>query len=125
MLLKDCAVHSPRIDSSENLVFTLKIKKSDYTDWMRQFIFDCYNQWKTLDLEVVWLEEKNDEIPKLRQRLAMVMEEYAQKTKFSIVSVKENLYIRYGIESRTELTREQLEEAIRFYSDWILYDTNF
>lgn len=125
MLLKDTGVFSPKIDSSENLVFTLKIKKSDYTDWMRQFIFDCYNQWKQLDLEVVWLEEKNDEIPKLRQRLWLVMKEYSSKTKTLEETNKKLLYIRYNVTSRTELTREQLEEAIRFYSDWILYDNNF
>ena len=122
MLLKDSGVFSPKIDSSENLVFTLKIKKSDYTDWMRQFIFDCYNQWKQLDLEVVWLEEKNDEIPKLRQRLSLVMKEYSQKTKTLEETNKKLLYIRYNVTSRTELTREQLEEAIRFYSDGIMYD---
>ncbi len=122
MILKDSGVFSPKIDSSENLVFTLKIKKTDYTDGMRQFIFDCYNQWKTLDFEIVWLKEETNELPKLRQRLAMVMSEYAQKTKTLEETNKKLLYIRYNIKSRTELTREQLEEAIRFYTDWILYD---
>ncbi len=122
MLLKDSGVFSPKIDSSENLVFTLKIKKTDYTDWMRQFIFDCYNQWKQLDLEVVWLIEKNDEIPKLRQRLALIMKEYAHKMWDSSESIENLLYFRYTVKSRTELTREQLEESIRFYHDWLLYD---
>lgn len=122
MLLKDCWVFSPRIDSSENLVFTLKIKKTDYTDWMRQFIFDCYNQWKQIDLEVVWLVEKNDEIPKLRQRLAMVIQDYSNKTKTTEERNIGSIYLRYGVDSRTQLTREQLEECIRFYQDWILYD---
>lgn len=122
MLLKDSGVFSPKIDSSENLVFTLKIKKTDYTDWMRQFIFDCYNQWKQLDLEVVWLVEKNDEIPKLRQRLALIMKEYAHKMWDSSESIENLLYFRYTVKSRTELTREQLEECIRFYQDWLLYD---
>lgn len=122
MLLKDSGVFSPKIDSSENLVFTLKIKKTDYTDGMRQFIFDCYNQWKQLDLEVVWLDEKNDEIPRLRQRLSLVMQEYSLKVKIGDELAKNDLYARYRVHSRTELTREQLEEAIRFYQDWILYD---
>jgi len=122
MLLKDTGIFSPKVDSSENLVFTLKIKKSDYTDWMRQFIFDCYNQWKQLDLEVVWLEEKNDEIPKLRQRLALVMKDYAKKIKIPDEDIEKWLYNRYNIKSRSELTREQLEECIRFYQDWLMYD---
>jgi cell shape-determining protein MreC len=122
MLLKDSGIFSPKIDSSQNLVFTIKVKKQDYTEAMQQFIFDSYNQWKQLDLEVVGLQEKNDEIQRLRQRLALVMKEYTQKTKTSEESNKKLLYLRYNVTSRTELTREQLEEAIRFYSDWIMYD---
>lgn len=71
------------------------------------------------------MDDKNDEIPKLRQRLALTMSEYAQKTKTSEETNKKLLYIRYNVSSRTELSREQLEEAIRFYSDGIMYDTNF
>jgi len=53
MILKDSGIFSPKIDSSQNLVFTVKVKKEDYTQAMQQFIFDCYNQGKSLDLEVV------------------------------------------------------------------------
>jgi RNase P/RNase MRP subunit POP5 len=50
------------------------------------------------------------------------MKEYSQKTKTLEETNKKLLYIRYNVTSRTELTREQLEEAIRFYSDGIMYD---
>ena len=63
------------------------------------------------------MDDKNDEIPKLRQRLALVMNEWSQKSKTPIESHINSLYARYNVNSRTELTREQLEEAIRFYSD--------
>jgi len=122
MILKDSGIFSPKIDSSQNLVFTVKVKKEDYTQAMQQFIFDCYNQGKSLDLEVVWLKEETNEIPKLRQRLAMVMQEYSLKVKIEDELAKNNLYARYNVHSRTELTREQLEEAIRFYQDWLLYE---
>jgi len=121
MLFKDSGIYSPKIDSSQNLVFTIKVKKDDYTQGMQQFIFDCFNEWKTLDFEIVWMDDKNDEIPKLRQRLALVMSEYAQKTKTSEEDVKTGLYTRYRVESRKELTRDQLEEAIQFYQDWVWY----
>ena len=122
MLLKDSGIFSPKIDSSQNLVFTIKVKREDYTPAMQQFIFDCYNEWKQIDLEVVGLKEETNELPKLRQRLDLIMKEYCKKTNFSIESTKECLYIKYWIKSRTELTREQLEECIRFYQDWVLYD---
>lgn len=122
MILKDSGVFSPKIDSSQNLVFTIKVKKEDYTQWMQQFIFDCYNQWKTLDFEIVWLKEETNELPKLRQRLAMVMREYKNKSNIDEDKLKESLYTKYNIKSRSELTRDQLEECIRFYQDWIMYD---
>ena len=122
MLLPDCWIFSPKVDSSENLCFTIKIKKSDYNDATRTLIFDSYNQWKQLDLEVVWLQEKNDEIPKLRQRLALVMSEYAEKWNYSVEELKMSLYLRYNVKSRTELTRDKLEESIKFYLDWLRFE---
>ena len=89
---------------------------------MQQFIFDCYNQGKSLDFEVTGLKEETNELPRLRQRLALIMSEYAQKTKTPLESTENSLYSRYNIKSRTDLTREQLEECIRFYKDGILYD---
>lgn len=122
MILKDSGVFSPKIDSSQNLVFTIKVKREDHTPAMQQFIFDCYNQWKTLDFEIVWLKEETNELPKLRQRLAMVMQEYKNKSNIDENKLKESLYTKYNIKSRSELTRDQLEECIRFYQDGILYD---
>ena len=122
MLFKDSAIYSPKIDSSQNLVFTIKVKREDYTEWMSAFIFNTYNKGSTIDLQVVWLEEKDTEIPKLRQRLAMVMEEYSKKSKEPLESLKNSLYARYKVNSRSELDRGQLEESIRFYQDGILYD---
>lgn len=122
MLFKDSGIFSPKIDLSHNLVFTIKVKKEDFTEWMTAFIFDTYNKGSTIDLQVVWLEEKDTEIPKLRQRLAMVMEEYSKKSKEPLESLINSLYARYKVKSRSELDRGQLEESIRFYQDGILYD---
>jgi len=121
MLLPNAWIFSPRIDSAENLVFTIKLPKEDYNEATRTFIFETYNKWNQIDLEVVWLKDKNDEIPKLRQRLALVMSEYSQKTKTSEEDVKNGLYTRFNIKSRVELTRSQLEEAIQFYQDGVWY----
>lgn len=122
MIFSDSWIFSPKIDSSENLVFTIKVKREDYTEAMRQFIFDTYNKWVTLDMQVVWLEEKDNELPKLRQVLALTMKEYSQKTKKPLESLENDVYTRYKVTSRTELTRWELEEVIKYYRDWILYD---
>ncbi len=122
MILKDCWVFSPKIDASQNLCFTLKVKREDYTPAMMQFMFDCYNSGKSLDMQVVWLEEKDTEIPKLRQRLALTMSEYAQKTNKPLESIENALYTRYNVKSRTELTRQQLEECIEGYIAGLRYE---
>jgi len=121
MLLPNAWIFSPKIDSAENLVFTIKLPKGDYNEATRAFIFNSFNEWKTLDFEIVWMDDKNDEIPKLRQRLALVMSEYAWKTKTSEEDVKNGLYTRYRVKSRTELNRDQLEGAIQFYQDGVWY----
>ena len=71
------------------------------------------------------MDDKNNEISKLRQRLALAIKDYAKKAKTSEEDVIIGLYTRYRVESRTELSRDQLEEAIRFYSDRVMYDSNF
>ena len=89
---------------------------------MMQFMFDCYNDGKTLDMQLVGMEEKDTEIPKLRQRLALVMDEYAQKVKKPLESIENALYTRYNVKSRTELTRQELEECIEWYVAGLRYE---
>ena len=61
MLLSDCWIFSPSVDASDNLCFKIKMKKWDWNDATKALIYNTYNEWKTLDLEVVWLSEKTDE----------------------------------------------------------------
>lgn len=124
MLFKDCWVYSPRIDSSENLVWTYKCKKWDYTEWMKSFIFDCYNKWNTVDNEIVWLDDNPDKdiMIKLRWNLGALMNEYCQKVKINIESEKQVLYKRNGVTTRLDLTREQLESEIDKYRSGLYYD---
>ena len=124
MLLKDSAIHSPKVDSSENLVFTIKIKKEDYTEWMRQFIFNSYNEWKTLDLEVVWMAVAPDPdiMTKLRWDLGSLMNIYCQGAKIDIKAECHKLYKRNGVTTRLDLTREQLESEIQKYRAWVYFE---
>lgn len=117
MILQWCWIFSPRIDSSENLVFTIKVAKTEYTEWMRHFIFESYNTWKSLDFEIVWLDEKPDEdvMIKLRGKLWAMMNEYAKVHCIWTNEEIERVYKKYNVKSRTELTRSQLEELCNSY----------
>ena len=124
MILRDSAIHSPKVDSSENLVFTIKIKKEDYTEWMRQFIFNSYNEWKTLDLEVVWMAiaPDPDVMTKLRWDLGSLMNIYCQGAKIDIKDEVQRLYNRNWVTTRLDLTREQLETEIQKYRAWVYFE---
>lgn len=124
MILRDSAIHSPKVDSSENLVFTIKIKKEDYTEWMRQFIFNSYNEWKTLDLEVVWMAVAPDPdiMTKLRWDLGSLMNMYCQGAKIDIKEEVQRLYNRNSVTTRLDLTREQLESEIQKYRAWVYFE---
>lgn len=124
MILRDSAIHSPKVDSSENLVFTIKIKKEDYTEWMRQFIFNSYNEWKTLDLEVVWMAVAPDPdiMTKLRWDLGSLMNMYCQGAKIDIKEEVQRLYNRNSVTTRLDLTREQLETEIQKYRAWVYFE---
>ena len=124
MILRDSAIHSPKVDSSENLVFTIKIKKEDYTEWMRQFIFNSYNEWKTLDLEVVWMAvaPDTDIMIKLRWDLGSLMNIYCQGAKIDIKEEVQRLYLRNWVKKKLDLTREQLETEIQKYRAWVYFE---
>ncbi len=117
MNFKDCWIFSPKLDSARNLVFTIKVKKEDYTEQMADFIFDCYEQGKSLDFEIVWLDEKPDEdvMIKLRGKLWAMMNEYAKVHCIWTNEEIERVYKKYNVKSRTELTRSQLEELCDSY----------
>lgn len=117
MLLSDCWIFSPSVDASDNLCFKIKMKRWDWNDATKALIYNTYNEWKTLDLEVVWLSEKTDEdeMTKLRGDLGSLMSIYAQNAKMPLQNEIDKLYERNNVSSRRDLTRAQLDEEISRY----------
>lgn len=117
MLLSDCWIFSPSVDASDNLCFKIKMKRWDWNDATKALIYNTYNEWKTLDLEVVWLSEKTDEdeMMKLRGDLGSLMSIYAQNAKIPLQNEIDRLYERNNVSSRRDLTRAQLDEEISRY----------
>ena len=117
MLLSDCWIFTPSVDASDNLCFKIKMKRWDWNDATKALIYNTYNEWKTLDLEVVWLSEKTDEdeMTKLRGDLGSLMSIYAQNAKIPLQSEIDKLYERNNVSSRRDLTRAQLDEEISRY----------
>ena len=63
-----------------------------------------------------------DSIAKLRQELALTMQEYCRHTRYYPDHVLHKLYEKYNVSSRSELTEEQLHECIKSYRAWIAYE---
>lgn len=63
-----------------------------------------------------------ENISKLRQVLALTMQEYCRKTRSAPNFTLDKLYEKYNVTSRADLTEIQLEEAIASYRAWIKYD---
>lgn len=59
---------------------------------------------------------------KLRQVLALTMQEYCKVKCQNPIIELQKLYDKYHITSRADLTESQLEGAIASYKAWILYD---
>jgi hypothetical protein len=64
-----------------------------------------------------------DSTAKLRQELALTMQEYCRHTLSIIDKELIKLYEKYHVSSRSELTEEQLKECIASYRAGIQYDT--
>lgn len=61
-------------------------------------------------------------IAKLRQELAIVMQEYCRHTQNNPNIVLGRLYEKYHVSSRSELTEDQLNECIASYRAGIKYE---
>lgn len=59
---------------------------------------------------------------KLRQELALTMQEYARKQGIDIDVLCDTLYQKYEITSRTELSEIQLKKCIKYYRDGIRFE---
>lgn len=122
MFFKDTGIFSPKVDSSENLVFTVKVKKDDYTEWMKRFIFDCYNQGQNVDWDAKWLSNTGEDLMiKLRGNLWSLMSIYCQENKLDLKEETEKLRAKYKVTSRLDMSRSQLEEAIGSYQAGLNY----
>ena len=64
-------------------------------------------------------EKVEDKTPKLRQILALKMNEYARVSWKDIWTIENEIYTRLNVNSRTQLTEKQLQEQIEFYDLWI------
>ena len=117
---QESQILTPSINGRQELVFKIKVKKEDYTleDFERMALM-----FENTSFAVVlapFQEEKIvDPLPKLRQQLALVMQEYCEVSNWQITHEHWKICSEYWISSRIEMTEEQLRKEIESYRAWI------
>ena len=124
--MRDAKVTNYKIDSRDTLTFKITLKVEDYTVAERELLKWADNNWNTLDLDIIWLVnwDKDKQKKKKIQQLVMNMNSYAEKSNEDIEKLKQELYNRYNVASRKDLTLEQLDYEIESYKFWIFEYSN-
>ncbi len=118
--IEEAQILSPSITSRRELKFSLKAKVEDYTEEDRNAIFDAFENGDSVAVVLVPFQKEQDQMPKLRQRLALLMKEYCEKEGYKENEEESRLYARHGITSRTELSEENLRKEIGRYEAGLL-----
>ena len=108
----------------------LHIKPEDLTREQEELLRNYWSDGNSLAcvLQEFQTEAVVDPKPKLRKRLALVTKNYSEIANISENTVVEWIYKKFNIESRKELTEEQLRQEIDFFQsgiDEIKYPNNF
>ena len=115
--MKDIKITKSVINERQELQVSLLIKKWDYSKQEYHLLCNSKIEWGTLDMEITWLVnwEKNEERKQKLKYLAFQMGLYAENVQENIEKVTQDLYERYKIKSRTELSDSDLDIEIEGY----------
>lgn len=116
---QESQILTPSINGRQELVFKIK-KKEDYTlDDFERMALMFENTSFVVVLAPFQEKPPEDPLPKLRQQLALVIQEYCEVANEQEWREVWNLYQRNYVNSRTELSEEQLRKEIDKYIAWI------
>lgn len=122
--IKEALINSVRPLKNKSLAVTLWIKAEDINEIDRKQLEDYWTSETPLVAvlqEFDWIKEE-DPKPKLRQRLAIIIKIYCEKFNTSEEEELKNIYSKFWIESRKDLTEKQLKELIDSYELWLTYN---
>ena len=125
--IKECRVWSYR-PTKFWINITLQIKSEDITKDEKDLLEELRKNGDSL----VWVLQEfaiiNDDKQNIRNkklaRLSILMNDYAKASNLSIETIKDELYKRKNITSRSDLKLEDIEIEIEGYKYWILEYNN-
>lgn len=123
--MQDVKITKAIINEREEMVVNMLIKKWDFEKKEWKLLSNCKINWDTIDLQVTWLTpwSEDEEIKQKRKDLYFEMKAYANYMQESIELIEQQLYEKYNIESRKELTASQIDEEITSYRNEYLQVT--
>lgn len=124
-MLKDIKITKAIINERKELSINILVKEWDYSMEEHELLRMAKIEGNSLDFEIVGFAKSDvwEEIVKARQQLALVMNDYAQTFHKKIETVKEELYNKYNVNSRQELTLVELQYEIESYRTAIRTET--
>lgn len=120
--MQDIKVTRCIVNERRELSVNLLIKEWDYTEIEAELLRQCKLSGDTIDILISWLAkaDNEDEIKKARQILWLTMSDYCRQFHYHEEYVLEQLYKKYKIKSRTELTLEQIQNEIESFKSAII-----
>jgi len=123
--MQDTKITKAVINERKELSINILVKEWDYTLQEHELLRIAKIEGNSIDWELSGLvkSDQDDEIKSHRQQLALVMSDYATKFHKKPEEVNEELYKKYKVKSRTELTQVELQYEIESYKTAIRTET--
>jgi len=117
--INETKVHSVKKNTHRELSVTFLIKPEDYTAEIENLFYDLKNNgnlWAFVFNATEFTEDTGKSESQVRNemisKLAFLMNKYAEKEWEDIESLKQTLYNKYWVTSRTQLSNEQLKKEL-------------
>lgn len=124
-MLKDTRITKAIINERKELAINILIKEWDYTPEEYELLRIAKIEGNSIDwtLEGFGKADNDEEIKKARQQLWLVMTDYSMKFHKKPDEVIQELYNKYRVKSRTDLTLVELQYEIESFRTAIRTET--
>ena len=122
IIIQESIIYSVTKNINQELIVKIKIKPEDYTQELEDLLYKTKIPLAIVMQPFQSEEPKQPTIWEKRAKLAGLMELYAKKENTDIEIVKQKLYDKYKIKSRTELTEVELDFEIKSFISGLEYE---
>lgn len=114
IIIPEVELTAPSINGQDFLVFRVRVSPNDWDNDIKQAVYEACRNGTPLSCVMVGFQDESaiPVIPKKRAHLAHVMKLYCEQQGLNEEQHIKSLYNKYKIQSRTELTEEQLDKEI-------------